>query len=84
MNAPEITRVQIKEAGFTPTSPKIGGWLIVVAIGLILSLLQNLTFMLPALAPLGGGPTWVRLTDPKSPAFHPYWRSIGLVAMLTI
>ncbi len=53
--------------------PQIGGWLIVIAIGLVISLLQNLNNFLQALSPLGG-PMWVRLTDPASPRYHPYWR----------
>ena len=53
--------------------PRIGGWLIVIAIGLIVSLIQNLTVLLGSLVPLGG-PVWVRLTDPSSPRYHPYWR----------
>ena len=65
------------ETQFRPLqAPKIGGWLIVIAIGLILSILQNLTNMLQVLAPLGGGFVWQRLTVPTSPVYHPYWKGI--------
>jgi len=65
------------ETHFRPLQPpKIGGWLIVIAVGLVLSLLQNLTNMLQVLAPLGGGFVWVRLTDPTSPVYHPYWKTV--------
>jgi hypothetical protein len=67
----------VNETHFRPLqAPKIGGWLIVIAIGLILSLLQNLTNMLQVLAPLGRGFVWTRLTDPTSPVYHPYWKTV--------
>jgi Protein of unknown function (DUF2569) len=53
--------------------PPIGGWLIVIAIGLVISLLQNLTGLFQSLAPLRG-PVWERLTDPSSPRYNAYWR----------
>src|SRR5882672_9723826 len=53
--------------------PQIGGWLIVIAIGLVISLLQNLNGVFRSLAPLRA-PVWARLTDPSSPRYHPYWR----------
>ena len=61
----------------TPASerqpPKIGGWLIVIAIGLLLSLLQNLGGAVRSFLPLRE-PVWTRLTDPSSPVYHPSWR----------
>jgi hypothetical protein len=74
----EITSPAITtETHFRPLQPpKIGGWLIVIAVGLVLSLLQNLTNMLQVLAPLGGSFVWVRLTDPTSPVYHPYWKTV--------
>lgn len=81
----EITSPTITaETQFRPLqAPKIGGWLIVIAIGLILSLLQNLTNMLQVLAPLGGGFVWLRLTDPTSPVYHPYWKGIIIYDAVT-
>ena len=54
-------------------APQIGGWLIVIAVGLGISLLQNLSGLIRSLGPLSG-PVWERLTDPASPRYHPYWR----------
>ena len=64
--------------GFTPVSvqqsPPIGGWLMVIAIGLVISLVQNLNNLLQSLSPLRG-PVWARLTDPASPRYNPHWRA---------
>ena len=57
------------------TSPHgIGGMLIVVAIGLCLSGLQNLTYFLGSLLPIIRESIWERLTFPTSEAFHPQWK----------
>src|SRR5262245_21006491 len=64
----------IAEAPATQKHPaQIGGWLTLIAIGLVISLIQNLVGLLKSFAPLGG-PVWARLTDPSSPRYHPYWR----------
>ena len=66
-------------ASFAPTTepqaPPFGGWLIVIAIGLVISLLQNLNGLVRIVA-LAAGPVWTRLTDPASPRYHPYWRVV--------
>ena len=71
----EITRPTI--AAESPASAQqplpIGGWLIVIAIGLVISFLQNLTGLFQSLAPLRG-PVWTRLTDPSSPRYNAHWR----------
>ena len=54
--------------------PKIGGWLILIAIGLVINLLQDLNASLQVLK-FFDAPVWTRLTDPTSPAFHPNWKS---------
>ena len=64
-------------AAETPASAQqplpIGGWLILIAIGLCISLPQNLAGLFQSLAPLRG-PVWTRLTDPASPRYNAYWR----------
>lgn len=55
--------------------PPIGGWLIVVAVGLVISILQNLGNLIRTL-PLLGDSIWPRLTNPASPVYHPYWRVV--------
>jgi hypothetical protein len=54
--------------------PGIGGWLILIAIGLVADLLQVSNGMLQMIK-LIEGPAWTRLTDPTSRAFHPYFKT---------
>ena len=62
---------------FRPVQPpKIGGWLIVVAIGLVLSLFQNLSYMSTEIAPILRPGVWTRLTDTRSPVYDPYWKPV--------
>ena len=56
-----------------PPAVKIGGFLIVVAIGLVLSLLKNLEALAWSLIPLRGE-VWERLTTPGSGVYHPNWK----------
>lgn len=56
----------------------IGGVLIIVAIGLILSLVQNLGQVLGNLTPLRDAQVWDRLTTPGSTVYHPYWKPVLL------
>ena len=65
-----------------PQPPQIGGWLIVIAVGLVLSLIQNLN-QLPQLLGALGGPIWIRLTTPASPLYHPYWKIAIIYAAIT-
>ena len=55
---------------------RIGGVLILVAIGLIISLVQNLEHFLGNLAPFRQDQVWERLTTPGSTAYHPYWKPV--------
>jgi|ERR1051325_3844402 hypothetical protein len=57
-------------------APKIGGWLIVVAIGLVVSLLQNLSNLIAETTPIIRSDVWIRLTDPNSPVYHAYWKPV--------
>lgn len=62
---------------------KIGGLLILVAIGLSISLLQNLGYFLGAIAPIIGSPEWERFTNPGSPEFHPQWKLVIIYDAVT-
>lgn len=66
----------------TVTSLKIGGLLIFIAIGLVLSLLQNSTYLLSTLTFLQGQ-VWESLTNPASTAFHPYWKTVIIYEFVT-
>jgi hypothetical protein len=57
---------------------RIGGVLLLVAIGLIVSLVQNLGHFLGNLAPYRRQQVWERLTTPGSIAYHPYWKPVVL------
>jgi len=59
-------------------SPRIGGVLIFVAIGLIFSLVQNLGHFLENLGPFRQDQVWERLTTLGSIAYHPYWKPVLL------
>jgi UDP-N-acetylmuramyl pentapeptide phosphotransferase/UDP-N-acetylglucosamine-1-phosphate transferase len=74
----EITPPAIAtESHFRPLqAPKIGGWLIVVAICLVFSFIHNLSNLLADMAPIVRRDVWTRLTDPSSPVYHPYWKPV--------
>jgi len=61
---------------------QIGGWLIVIAVGLVIGFIQSLTGMVRSLSNLGG-PVWARLTDPNSSVYHPYWRTVIIYEAIT-
>jgi len=62
---------------------KLGGVLIFVAIGLILSLVQNLGNFLGNLAPFRQQQVWERLTTPDSIVYHPYWKPVLLFELVS-
>jgi len=52
---------------------KIGGWLILVVIGLILAPIRLLVVLFKDLLPALSADTWSRLTTPGTEAYHPLW-----------
>ena len=65
-----------------PPSLKIGGFLVVVAIGLIISFLKNLEIFAWTLVPFRGG-VWQKLTTPGSSAYSPYWKGALLFQLIS-
>lgn len=63
-------------------SPKISGFLTIVAIGLIISFLQNLAGLGQSLVPFRGE-VWERLTTPGFSAYHPYWKPAILFGIIS-
>lgn len=51
----------------------LGGWLILVGIGVVLAPIRLLVAFIPVYAPILEEGVWGALTTPGSPAYHPLW-----------
>jgi hypothetical protein len=51
----------------------LGGWLILVAIGLVITAVRTGYLVMRDFLPLVTGGGWTALTDPASEAYHPLW-----------
>ena len=56
----------------------IGGLLILVALGLVIGLIQNVVSYVSSLRVVFDSSIWGALTEPNSPAYHPYWKPVML------
>ena len=63
-------------------APKIGGFLIVVAVILVFNFFANLGNMGWSLIPLRAE-TWERLTTPGFTSYHPYWKPVLLLQSIS-
>jgi hypothetical protein len=63
--------------------PRIGGLLILVAIGLFLSLLRNIGYFLGSITPFIRPEMWSRYTNQNSTAFHPQWKLVIIFDAVT-
>lgn len=63
-------------------APKIGGFLIVVAVLLVFSFFANLGNLGWSLVPLRGD-RWERLTTPGFTSYHPYWKPVLLFDVIS-
>jgi hypothetical protein len=61
---------------------KIGGWLIIVAIGLILAPIRLLVVLFKDLLPVLSTEAWSRLTTPGTEAYHPLWAPLLLFEII--
>lgn len=73
---------EIKTESSTPAPPGIGGFLIVVAFGLVFSFLQTLGSLGSSLILLRGE-TWERHTTPGLTGYHPYWKPVLLFVVIS-
>jgi hypothetical protein len=64
-----MTDRKIRQGGEN-TYQKIGGWLILCAIGLILYPVQTMVFLITELIPALSPENWSALTSPTSPYYH--------------
>jgi hypothetical protein len=61
---------------------KIGGWLILCAVGLVLYPIQSLYLLVTRLIPAVFSDNWAALTTPTNPGYHSLWAPL-VVAELT-
>jgi hypothetical protein len=61
---------------------KIGGWLILVAIGLIFTPIRLLVVVIKDLLPALSADTWSRLTTPGTESYHPLWAPLLLFEVI--
>ena len=62
---------------------RLGGWLILVGLGVVFSPVRLLMTTLPAYQPLLQSDVWSALTSEDSPAYHPLWGPL-LVGEITV
>jgi len=69
------------------TSPQegprgLGGWLIFVAIGLLVNPIRLLVYLLSTYPPLFQTGTWQELTTPGTPSYHALWAPLLIFELL--
>ena len=64
------------------TYQKIGGWLILCAIGLILYPVQTMVFLVTELIPALSPENWSALTSPTSPYYHSFFAPLVIAELV--
>jgi hypothetical protein len=73
--------VRFGPGGADPSLDGIGGWLLLVGIGILFTPLR-LVFDIVSLFPSYGADTWARLTTPGSPDYHSLWATLLIGELL--
>ena len=60
---------------------KIGGWLILYAVGLVLYPLQTLFLLVTKLLPAVFSDNWAALTSPTNPGYHTLWAPLVIAEL---
>ncbi len=77
----ELGEIQNPTQAEEPKYPKIGGWLILTAIALVVNpllLLYQIIKTIPTLS----GETWAMLTTPGTTVYHPMWAPLTIFELL--
>ena len=62
--------------------PKIGGWLILCAVWLVLYPVQTLVSLITELIPAVTPENWSMLTSPASPGYHSFWAPLEVAELV--
>jgi len=61
---------------------KIGGWLILCAVGLVLYPVQSLYSLITELIPVVFSDNWAALTSPTNPGYHSLWAPLVIAELI--
>ena len=61
---------------------RIGGWLIICAVGLLLFPVQTAVSLFTDILPALSGNSWIILTSPESVSYHPLWAPILIMELV--
>jgi hypothetical protein len=61
---------------------KIGGWLILCAVGLVLYPVQSLYSLITELIPVVFSDNWAALTSPTNPGYHSLWAPLVIAELV--
>ncbi len=64
------------------SNPKIGGWLILCAIGLVLYPVQTLFSLVTEIIPAIFSDNWAALTSPTNPGYHSLWAPLVIAELV--
>jgi hypothetical protein len=82
---PPAADLEEKKAPSAPTSPQlkgIGGWLILVVLGLVVSPLRTAYLLITTHWPIFRDGTWAILTTPGTGSYHPLWAPLITLEIL--